>query len=93
MQTLTVCRVETDWAVRDVTGEAYGRSPDIRHAYETARQMARRMGSQIKFTREAEDHYRSVVNAVHAASPEHVTLAPRQGWLRSLLAELGLIRP
>lgn len=60
MQVLTVCRFEADWAVRDVTGETYGRSPDIRNAYDAAQQMARRIGAHIEFSAEAETHYRAV---------------------------------
>lgn len=58
MQVLTVCRFEAGWAFRDVTGEIYGRSPDIRRTFEAAQQMARRIGAHIKFSAEAESHYR-----------------------------------
>lgn len=61
MQTLTVCRFEADWGFRDVTGEAYGRSPDIQHTYEAAQQMARRIGAHIQFSPEAESHYRAMI--------------------------------
>ena len=63
MQVLTVCRYDAGWAFRDVTGEAYGRSPDIRNAYEAAQQMARKIGAHIEFSSEAERHYRDVMAA------------------------------
>ncbi len=63
MQVLTVCRYEADWVFRDVTGEAYGRSPDIRNVYEAAQQMARKIGAHIEFSGEAESHYRAVMAA------------------------------
>ncbi len=63
MQVLTVCRHDAGWAFRDVTGEAYGRSPDIRNAYEAAQQMARKIGAHIEFSSEAEIHYRAVMAA------------------------------
>ena len=61
MQVLTVCRFEAEWAVRDVMGEAYGRSPDIRNTYESAQQLARRIGARVEFSPEAERHYKAVI--------------------------------
>jgi len=61
MQVLTVCRFEKGWAVRDVTGASYGRSPDIRSVYDTAQHMARRTGARIAFSQEAESHYKAVM--------------------------------
>lgn len=75
MQVLTVYRIDTDWAFRDVTGEAYGRSPDIRNTYDSAQQMARRIGAHIDFSREAEVHYRAVIAAPFAT--QLVDTAPR----------------
>ncbi|WP_306224317.1 hypothetical protein [Bosea beijingensis] len=63
MQVLTVCRYDAGWAFRDVTGEAYGRSPDIRNAYEAAQKMARNIGARIEFSKEAEIHYQAVMAA------------------------------
>ncbi|RYF31621.1 MAG: hypothetical protein EOO23_01930 [Comamonadaceae bacterium] len=62
MQVLTVCRFEANWAFRDVTGETYGHSPDIRVSYESAQQMARRIGAHIEFSAEAERHYRAAID-------------------------------
>ena len=61
MQVLTVCRLDAGWAVRDVTGETYGHSPDVRHVYKAAQQMARRIGAHIEFSAEAERHYRAAI--------------------------------
>lgn len=57
-QILTVCRINAEFAVRDVTGSTYGHSPDIRVVLEAAQRMAQRIGAQVKFTPEAEKHYR-----------------------------------
>lgn len=88
VQTLTVCRSDPDWIVRDVTGEAYGRSPDIRNVYDAAQQMARRIGAHIEFSREAEAHYRAVM-----AGQSVGTLAkddPKStGRFRALIARLA----
>lgn len=52
-QSFTICRVGTEWAVRDVTGELYGKSPDINHAIATARRLASRSGGRVEYSREA----------------------------------------
>lgn len=57
-QILTVCRIDAEFAVRDVTGSTYGHSPDIGAVLETAQRMARRIGADVKFTPEAEKHFR-----------------------------------
>lgn len=59
MQVLTLCRFGTDWAFRDVIGEIYGRSTDIRDTYDAAQHMARRIGALVEFSSEAEIHYRA----------------------------------
>lgn len=55
-QTLTVCRVGTDWAVRDVTGEIYGRSPDLEEARRTAVRMGERIGANVALSGDAKAH-------------------------------------
>ena len=57
-QILTVCRIDAEFAVRDVTGSTYGHSPDIKVVLETAQRMAQRIGAHVKFTPEAERHFR-----------------------------------
>lgn len=52
-QTLTVCRVGTDWAVRDVTGTIYGKSPNFDEARATAARMAERVGGNVALSGEA----------------------------------------
>lgn len=52
-QTLTVCRVGTDWAVRDVTGTIYGNSPNVDEARATAARMAARVGGNVTLSGEA----------------------------------------
>ncbi|QEL25085.1 hypothetical protein FQV39_22655 [Bosea sp. F3-2] len=58
-QILTVCRLGTDWVVRDVTGEYYGRSGDINEAIEYARGLASRTGSQVVLSNSAQEYIRS----------------------------------
>lgn len=70
MQVLTVCRYDGEWAVRDVTGETYGRSPDIRVTYEMAQRMARRITAQIEFSQEAERHYKAVLAGHSVDTPQ-----------------------
>lgn len=60
MQILTVCRIGTEWAFRDVTGETYGHSPDIHEVLQTAQILAARRGSRVVFSVEAEQHFRSL---------------------------------
>ena len=62
MQVLTIDQAGSDWAFRDVTGEIYGRSPDIRHTYQAAQQMARRTGAHLTFSAEAESHFRAATD-------------------------------
>lgn len=57
MQTLTLCRFGSNWVFRDVTGEIYGRSADIRDTYDAAQQMARRIGARVELSSEAEIHW------------------------------------
>ena len=52
-QTLTVLRIGTNWAVRDVTGATYGLSSDIGETMEAARRLARRVGTGLRFTPDA----------------------------------------
>lgn len=56
---LTVCRLGDEWAVRDATGELYGRSPVIDHTIEAAQHLARRHGGRVIMSMEAEIHLRS----------------------------------
>ena len=63
-QMLTVCRIGAEWGFRDVTGAEYGHSTDIRGALDAAESMARRIGSHVNFSPEAEDHYRSIASGV-----------------------------
>ncbi len=93
MQVLTVSRFGADWAVRDVTGEAYGRSPDIRSTYEMAQQMGRRTGAHIKFSPEAERHYKATL----AGDPVDTGLQPApksprrfRALLRAFLEAAGI---
>ncbi|BCB17879.1 hypothetical protein OCUBac02_07730 [Bosea sp. ANAM02] len=58
-QTLTVCRVGPDWAVRDATREHYGRSPLINETIEAAQRLSRRNGSKVILSSEAESHLRA----------------------------------
>ena len=55
-QTLTVCPSNGEWAVRDVTGSLYGKSPLIGEALETADRMAARLGAVVKLSAEASEH-------------------------------------
>lgn len=55
-QTLTVCRAGTDWAVRDVTGEIYGRSADVEEVRRTAIRMAERIGAHVALSDDAKAH-------------------------------------
>ncbi len=64
-QILTVCRINAEFAVRDVTGSTYGHSPDIRVVLETAQRMAQRIGAHVKFTPEAERHFRDTAQVDH----------------------------
>lgn len=74
-QILTVCRVNAEFAVRDVTGSTYGHSPDIRVVLETAQRMAQRIGAHVKFTPEAEMHFRGTTQV----DQEDVAEASNQG--------------
>ena len=53
-QTLTVLRIGMNWAVRDVTGATYGLSSDIGETMEAAQRLARRVGTGVQLTPEAE---------------------------------------
>lgn len=53
-QTLTVVRIGTNWAVRDVTGATDGLSSDIGETMAAARRLARRVGTGVQLTPEAE---------------------------------------
>jgi len=55
-QVLTVCRVGSEWAVRDATGEHYGHSPVIDEAIEAAHRLSRRNGSAVVISAEAAFH-------------------------------------
>jgi hypothetical protein len=59
MQVVAQCRFRSDWAFRDVTGEIYGRSADIRDTDDSVQGMARRIGALVEFSSEAEIHYRA----------------------------------
>lgn len=54
--TLSIHRVGSDWAARDVTGATYGQSPDLFEAIEAAERLARRNGSKVVLSREAQDY-------------------------------------
>ncbi|MEZ2409052.1 hypothetical protein AB6806_19785 [Bosea sp. RCC_152_1] len=72
MQVLTLCRFGSDWVFRDVTGEIYGRSADIRDTYDAAQRMARRTGALVELSTEAEIHYRAAMASLsvdNEASP------------------------
>jgi len=60
VQILTVCRIGTQWAFRDVTGAEYSHSADIQEVLEAAQRLAQRTGSEVRFTDEAEQHYHAV---------------------------------
>lgn len=55
-QVLTVCRVGSEWAVRDATGEHYGQSPIIDETVEAAHRLSRRNGSTVVISAEAAEH-------------------------------------
>lgn len=55
-QVLTVCRVGSEWAVRDATGEHYGHSTVIDEAIEAAHHLSRRNGSAVVISAEAALH-------------------------------------
>lgn len=86
MQVLTLCRIDTDWAFRDVTGSAYGHSPDIRIVLETAQSMAQRIGAHVKFTPEAESHYRAIIGPRNETQTEP---AKPNGFWRRLAMRLS----
>lgn len=91
VQILTVCRIGTEWAFRDVTGAEYARSSDIKEVVEAAQRMAQRAGSQVQFTAEAEEAYRSACAAgsdmTHAdPSPKGIRRRFRSGFLSRLFA-------
>ncbi|PTM39470.1 hypothetical protein C8D03_0965 [Bosea sp. 124] len=52
-QILTVCRIERDWAVRDVTGNLNGRTTDLAEARRTAERMSKRWGAVVSLSDEA----------------------------------------
>ena len=56
---LTVCRLGDEWAVRDATGELYGRSPLIDNTIEAAQRLSRRHGGRVILSVEAEIHLRT----------------------------------
>lgn len=77
MKVLTLCRIGSDWAFRDVTGEIYGRCADIRDTFEAAQHMARRIGARVEFSSEAQIHYRAAT-ATQSVDNE-AALHPKSG--------------
>lgn len=56
-QILTIHRTATcEWAARDVTGAAYGQSPNIFEAIEAAERLASRIDAKVMLDREAQNH-------------------------------------
>lgn len=53
---LSIHRVGSDWAARDVTGANYGQSPDLFEAIEATERLARRNGAKVVLSREAQDY-------------------------------------
>lgn len=92
VQILTVCRIDTEWCFRDVTGAEYARSTDITDVVEAAQRMARRVGSQVQLTAEAEEHYRSAGTVDANAARADDRLKPLRSWLRSSLSAFLLAR-
>lgn len=80
MQVLTVCRFETEWAFRDVTGEFYGRSPDIEAVIEAAEDVARRQAARVVLTPEAEEHRRSSDGAASVDVQASPSAKPRRSF-------------
>lgn len=76
-QVLTVCRLGSEWAVRDATGEHYGHSPIIDEAIETAHRLSRRNGSSVVISAEAVLHIQTSAGLTHhdsaTASAQHPT--------------------
>lgn len=78
-QILTVCRIDAELAVRDVTGSTYGHSPDIGAVLETAQRMARRIGADVKFTPEVQKHFRDIA---HVDNVEPIAASKHAGVKR-----------
>lgn len=53
---LSIHRVGSDWAARDVTGTNYAKSPDLFEAIEAAERLARRNGATVVLSREAQNY-------------------------------------
>lgn len=56
VQTLTVHQAGKEWGTKDVTGSAYGRSPDVFETIEAAERLANRLGDSVSLSREAQNH-------------------------------------
>jgi hypothetical protein len=84
-QVLTVCRIGTGWGFRDVTGAEYAHSADIDFVVEAAQRMAQKIGGNVAFSTEAEQHYRD-----YSWAGQQVDSPPRSRLnFRGLLARLA----
>jgi len=83
-QQLTVIRLGSNWAVRDVTGAVYGVTPVLAEASETAQGMAQRTGGRMILSDEAKAAGMAV-----AAVPENAEGQRNNSWLSSLLSRWG----
>jgi len=75
---LTVYRVGTKWAYRDVTGTSYAQSSDIEVVIASAEEVARRQSAQVVLTPEAEEHRRACSEAISVDVQPSVTPTPRR---------------
>lgn len=89
VQILTVCRIDTEWGFRDVTGAEYGRSHDIKYSLEIARRMAQRVGAQVQFTPEAERAYRDVMEEAGQGAPRNMVKPAKPAGFRALAGRLA----
>lgn len=55
-QLLTVHQAGREWVARDVTGSAYGQSPNLFETIEAAERLAKRIGASVSLSREAQNH-------------------------------------
>lgn len=91
-QILTICRIGSEWGFKDVTGAEYGHSANINLVFETAQGVAQRVGAQIVFSPEADQHFRDQTSASQPVDTQSSAEAYSPGRFRSLLARLALWR-
>ncbi len=89
VQILTVCRIDTGWGFRDVTGAEYGRSHNLKYSFEIARRMAQRVGAQVQFTPEAERAFRDVMEEELPAAPRNPVKPQIPTGFRALAGRLA----